>query len=771
MQCHGLTLWPDGQVGKKRGFGGNFRQPLGWTTFRGGRSGDDRCSVAAPSGPAPARPTPTTRGIARRLYAAVRDLPIISPHGHVPAQWLADDIPFGDPTSLLITPDHYVNRLLHAHGVPLAELGVGGRPADAERVPGGVPDPVLALARVPRHTRPVLAGRELADIFGVHRPPVARRPPTRSTTRSPTASAEPDFRPRALLERFGIEVLATTDDPCDDLAAPRGARATTRPGDPGGADLPPRPLSRAAAAGLDRAESTALGEAAGIETGDYAGFVAALEDRRRYFIAHGAVSADHSHADARTDPLDQAEAERILRAGPRGAATPDRGHRAAPAPAAGDGPDVGRGRPGDDPAPGFHRNHHAPTFERVRRRRRLRHPGRRRVHRGAAAAAGALRHRTRTSSWCCSPSTRPCSPARSRRWPASTPACTRARPGGSSTPPRRSAATAPRSPRPPGSPGPPASSTTPARSAPSRPATTCPAGSTPATSPSWSPSTASTRTRRWTTAHDLVADQPEGGVQAVTAHDPTLRRLDRERDGRPRRPGADRPPRARQLLPRPPGLVHRARRRRRRLGHRRLHRTPRRRRPRLAAQDGLYTLIARAADGDRPEVVSAVSAVHRPSTTTGAAASPARSCAGDHHRHRGRLPARRRRRPGPRRPRGRRRRRRAARARRRRRRGHRPRQARRSASRRAARTACPGVAVVPCDNVPDNGAMVARVVGELAAAVDPDLAAWIARTSSFVTTMVDRITPHTTDDDREAVRALPGWTIRSRSSPSPSSSG
>src|SRR5687768_9248215 len=53
---------------------------------------------------------PSTRSIARRLYAAVADLPITSPHGHVPAEWIAEDSPFGDPTSLLISPDHYVTR-------------------------------------------------------------------------------------------------------------------------------------------------------------------------------------------------------------------------------------------------------------------------------------------------------------------------------------------------------------------------------------------------------------------------------------------------------------------------------------------------------------------------------------------------------------------------------------------------------------------------------------------------------------------------------------
>ena len=67
---------------------------------------------------------PAVRSTARQLYESVKDLPIISPHGHVPPQWLSEDIPFGDPTSLLITPDHYVNRMLHAHGVELSALGV-----------------------------------------------------------------------------------------------------------------------------------------------------------------------------------------------------------------------------------------------------------------------------------------------------------------------------------------------------------------------------------------------------------------------------------------------------------------------------------------------------------------------------------------------------------------------------------------------------------------------------------------------------------------------
>ncbi len=171
----------------------------------------------------------------------------------------------------------------------------------------------------------------------------------------------------------------------------------------------------------------------------------------------------------------------------------------------------------------------------------------------------------------------------------------------------------------------------------------------------------------------------------------------------------------------------------------------------LAAQDGLYTLLVRAADGDRPEIVSAVSTVSaelddwrkcfaRPElalvTSTVTEAGYRRAPDGGldtgdsevaadiaaltaHGTDAEVVTA-----PG------------------------------KLALGLAVRRAhdLPGLAVVPCDNVPDNGAMAARVVGELAAAVDPGLAAWIGEHVAFVTTMVDRITPHTTDDDRATVR-------------------
>src|SRR2546425_3514087 len=78
---------------------------------------------------------PVTRGVARRLYREVKDLPIVSPHGHTDPRWFADNEPFSDPTALLITPDHYVYRMLYSQGIPLEALGLpslDGRQVDRD---------------------------------------------------------------------------------------------------------------------------------------------------------------------------------------------------------------------------------------------------------------------------------------------------------------------------------------------------------------------------------------------------------------------------------------------------------------------------------------------------------------------------------------------------------------------------------------------------------------------------------------------------------------
>jgi glucuronate isomerase len=265
-------------------------------------------------------PDPATRGVARRLHAHVRDLPIISPHGHVPAAWPAQDQPFHDATSLLVTPDHYVTRLLHASGVPLDRLGVGGTPLTPEQSRE-------AWRTFCAHWH-VYAGtpsrywleQSLAEVFDIGTPPSAETADD-LYDRIGERLAAPDLRPRALLDRFRIDVLATTDDPCDDLAhhATIAVDPTVRT-----RVLPTfRPDRYLEPAGPRwSALVDDLATAAGTDTGDYDGFVRALEARRRYFVEHGAVSADHSHADVETLTLDLAEARRIYTAARSGTATP-----------------------------------------------------------------------------------------------------------------------------------------------------------------------------------------------------------------------------------------------------------------------------------------------------------------------------------------------------------------------------------------------------------------------------------------------------------------
>jgi len=262
---------------------------------------------------------PGTRSVARRIHETVRDRPIISPHSHVSAQVILDDQPFPDPATLFVTPDHYVTRLLHAGGIGLDTLGVGHDPL-SETAARDVWRLLCSHWHLYRGT-PVRywLESELADIFDVRLRPSDE---TADTIYDQVAErlATDDYRPRALYARFGITVLATTNDPSEDLSAHAALAA-----DPTWAGRviptfrPDRYLEPASSGWRDAIAE--LAKAADVDTGDHGGFVAALEARRRYFIAHGAVSADHSHLDARTDPLDPDEAARIHRAALTGDAT------------------------------------------------------------------------------------------------------------------------------------------------------------------------------------------------------------------------------------------------------------------------------------------------------------------------------------------------------------------------------------------------------------------------------------------------------------------
>ena len=255
-------------------------------------------------------PDPSVRARARELYAVVRDLPIVSPHGHVQPELLADpDARFSDPAQLLIVPDHYVFRMLYSQGVRLEDLGVPTRDGTPVET-----DPRAIWRRFCSHFH-LFAGTptglwlksELVELFGIDVKPSAETADA-LFDHIDAQLALPEFTPRALFERFDIELLATTDAATDDLAAHDAARADGLPVVP--TFRPDALMALNDPSWRERLEL--LGARVGSEVTDLAGFLSALRTRREYFRARGATASDHGVFSPFVEPLNAAEAERLF---------------------------------------------------------------------------------------------------------------------------------------------------------------------------------------------------------------------------------------------------------------------------------------------------------------------------------------------------------------------------------------------------------------------------------------------------------------------------
>ncbi|WP_326524864.1 glucuronate isomerase [Sphingomonas sp.] len=249
--------------------------------------------------------------IARRLYAEVAGLPILSPHGHTDPRWFAYDEKFADPASLLITPDHYIFRMLYSQGVALDALGV-------PRADGSLPDtdPREVWRTFAAHYH-LFRGTPtrmwldwvFAELFGLD---VRLTPVTADLyyDRMAAALATDAYRPRALFERFNIEVIATTESPLDPLDHHRAIRDSGWPGRVITA-YRPDPVVDPDFEGF-QANLDAFGELAGEDTRTWRGYLAAHRERRGFFASMGATSTDHGHPTAATANLSPAEAEALF---------------------------------------------------------------------------------------------------------------------------------------------------------------------------------------------------------------------------------------------------------------------------------------------------------------------------------------------------------------------------------------------------------------------------------------------------------------------------
>jgi glucuronate isomerase len=236
-------------------------------------------------------PDPAIRRAAREVYEGTRGLPLVCPHGHVDPSLLAEDRAFPEPAALLITPDHYLFRMLFSQGISLESLGVPAR--DPKTAVEGDPRKVWRLFASNYHLFRGTPSRawldyELHELFGI-RERLAAESADRIYDQIDERLKSPEFRPRALFDRFNIEVLATTDAATDELGHHRAIRDS---GWKGRIALP-----------TWRGELATLERVIGSSIGTYDAFRDALVARRAAFRALGATATDHAVEEPYTERL------------------------------------------------------------------------------------------------------------------------------------------------------------------------------------------------------------------------------------------------------------------------------------------------------------------------------------------------------------------------------------------------------------------------------------------------------------------------------------
>lgn len=273
---------------------------------------------------------PAVRGLARELYESVRALPIISPHGHTDPRWFAENAAFRDPAQLLVTPDHYLYRMLHSQGIPLEALGIAREDGgEIEQDPRKIWSLFAANYHLFRGTPSrIWVDHALQEVFGVTERLSAETGDAIYDQIADCLTQEA-FRPRALFERFNIEAISTTESAIDDL---RWHKMIRDSGWSGNVITAYRPDSVIDPDFDGFAQNVAtLGEMSGEDTSTWAGYLAAHRNRRAFFKSFGATSSDHGHPTARTENLSQEVAAALFDKALQGGCSPEeadafRGH-------------------------------------------------------------------------------------------------------------------------------------------------------------------------------------------------------------------------------------------------------------------------------------------------------------------------------------------------------------------------------------------------------------------------------------------------------------
>jgi glucuronate isomerase len=253
---------------------------------------------------------PNVRAIARALYAEVAELPIISPHGHTDPSWFAANENWRNPTELLLAPDHYLFRMLYSQGVPLDRLGVSSRSGPSPVDPREAWRLFASHFHLFRGTPSAMwLNHVFVEVFGLDAA-LSAETADFYYERIDAALAMPEFQPRALFDRFRIDLLATTESPIDTLDHHKAIRASAWNGRVVTAYRPDAVVDPEHEQFRD-----ALGrfaEITGEDVHSWRGYLNAHRKRRADFATVGATSTDHGHPTAATANLSESEADALF---------------------------------------------------------------------------------------------------------------------------------------------------------------------------------------------------------------------------------------------------------------------------------------------------------------------------------------------------------------------------------------------------------------------------------------------------------------------------
>ena len=230
---------------------------------------------------------PAPRQFARDLYDTVSHLPIISPHGHTDPRWFAENGHFVDPAQLFVTPDHYVFRMLLSQGIPLESLGVPGVDGGEVETDGRKIWHLFAKNYYLFRATPskIWIDHSFEHVFGLQEPFSLETADTFYDHIS-DCLCQDAFRPRSLFDKFGIEVLSTTESATDPLKWHKAIQSSEWDGRVITAYRPDTVIDPEFEGFTGNV--AVLGEITGENTDTWDGYLAAHRTRRAFFKLHGA---------------------------------------------------------------------------------------------------------------------------------------------------------------------------------------------------------------------------------------------------------------------------------------------------------------------------------------------------------------------------------------------------------------------------------------------------------------------------------------------------